>query len=317
MREGESEVCGCDAICDWADPEVAVHPPETLTGKSAKYDVVYKDDGLSLLSTNFRALEPLFVEAQTFPCICMSIVLDGRAEGRTADFDASFGPNEVWIAVTGVRTSVQKVILPDLPVRTVELIVLPEWFARNEERFSDEEPFQRMRHALSQPTSVRRRSLDARLKRIAWAVHHPPRSNGLRTLHFQSRALDLLGALAEEFETEEPKPRAASLSAQALARIMTVRQHIDAEPSAATSIVALAEAFGMSPSKLRQDFCVAFGSCIGSYISERRLTYGRELIHTMGLSVSEAAYRAGYAHPANFATAFKRRFGHPPSAARP
>jgi AraC-like DNA-binding protein len=31
------------------------------------------------------------------------------------------------------------------------------------------------------------------------------------------------------------------------------------------------------------------------------------------LSVTEAAFRVGYAHPANFATAFRRHFGYSPS----
>lgn len=308
--------CRCDAICDWENPGTAVHPPETLSGKSAKYDVVFKEDGVTLLSTNFQSVEPIFVEAQTFPCVCMSIVLDGRAEGQTAGLDASFSPNEVWVATSNARMHIQKVIMPDLPVRTVELIVLPEWFERNEQRFLKDRPFMRMWAALNGPTSVRRRPLDARLKRIAWAVHHPPRTDGLIALHYQSRALDLLSALADEFDHVDPKPKAPSLSAQSIERIMAVRQWIDGNPSGTTSIVSLASEFGMSPSKLRQDFCVAFGVCIGSYISDRRLNYGRELIQTMGLTVSEAAYRAGYAHPANFATAFKRRFGHPPSAAR-
>ena len=138
----------------------------------------------------------------------------------------------------------------------------------------------------------------------------------MASLHFEGRTLDLLFAMAAEFDEDKAESPAGALGAQALDRIMAVRRKIDGDPAAATTIVALAGEFGMSVSKLRQDFFSAFGACIGNYIGRRRLDLGHELIERHGVSVSEAAYRAGYAHPANFTAAFRRRFGYPPSVLR-
>ncbi|MPZ35485.1 MAG: helix-turn-helix domain-containing protein [Rhodospirillales bacterium] len=282
----------------------------------SRYRVVYKQPGLTLLSSDFQPAEPLIVESQTFPCVCMSIVLEGRAEGQTPNIETGFVSNEVWVASTSDRLTTRTVIMPDSPVRTVELVVTPDWFEHNECRFAGDCAFQCMRAALQRPTTVRRRRLDARLRQIAWTIHRPPRNAAMASLHFEGRTLDLLFAMAAEFDEDKLESPAGALSAQALDRIMAVRRKIDCDPAVATTIVAFAAEFGMSVSKLRQDFFCAFGICIGNYISVRRMDLGHELIERHGLSVSEAAYRAGYAHPANFTAAFRRRFGYPPSAIR-
>ena len=52
------------------------------------------------------------------------------------------------------------------------------------------------------------------------------------------------------------------------------------------------------------------------YQRGRRLQLAREALEREGASVNEAAWRAGYNSPANFATAFKRHFGITPRQVR-
>ena len=124
-----------------------------------------------------------------------------------------------------------------------------------------------------------------------------------------------MASLLAEFQGNDA-PHPANLNSQALDRIMAVRQTIDRDPGLMTTIAALAAEFAISPSKLKQDFAAAFGIGLGRYIIDRRLLLGRELIERHELSISEAAYRSGYTHPANFTTAFRRRFGIAPSAVK-
>ena len=58
------------------------------------------------------------------------------------------------------------------------------------------------------------------------------------------------------------------------------------------------------------------GTTIFEYARNRRLEKGRAALENDGVSVTEAAFLAGYSSAANFATAFKRAFGVPPKFVR-
>lgn len=75
----------------------------------------------------------------------------------------------------------------------------------------------------------------------------------------------------------------------------------------------LAERLGMSVSQLQRRFHDEVGESLGSYLRRRRLESARHALMHEGISVEEAAARAGYTSAANFATAFKRAFGMTPS----
>lgn len=73
----------------------------------------------------------------------------------------------------------------------------------------------------------------------------------------------------------------------------------------------------MSTRTLQRQFADLHGIGLLEYARRRRLDLARELLERGDATVAQAAHRAGYAHPANFATAFRRQFGMPPSQTRP
>lgn len=293
--------------------EEALRTPDAIDHRASGIRNIEIQPGMNLLSVDLRVTKPAVVESRTFPAVCLGIVLDGYAEGRTTALDTGFRPAEVWVASTNDRIATRKVISPIHPVRTVELVLTPEWFAFAEARFGDDPAFDGMRLAVQHPTVTRRRSLDAKLKEIAWAIQHPPGCGVVTSIFLESRSLDLLALLAAEFQEGRALAYPALPRSHAFDGIVAVREKIDRDPSVVLTIAALAAEFAISPSKLKQDFLAAFGIGLGRYIVERRLLLGRELIEMHSISVSEAAYRIGYAHPANFTAAFRRHFGYPPS----
>lgn len=88
--------------------------------------------------------------------------------------------------------------------------------------------------------------------------------------------------------------------------------HMDIFPFAAMTIMGQGN---VSASKLRRNFPPVLSTSIGAFISNQRLRMAYGLIRN-GMRVSQAAYRAGYAHPANFATALRHRFGVAPKSLR-
>lgn len=100
-------------------------------------------------------------------------------------------------------------------------------------------------------------------------------------------------------------------------RLQAVRDAIDADLRRPWTILQLAREAGISRRAFNAHFRRAFGMSAPDYLRTRRLEVARDAIIHRGLSINEAASLAGYGNPANFATAFRRHFGHAPSRSRP
>lgn len=97
-------------------------------------------------------------------------------------------------------------------------------------------------------------------------------------------------------------------------RLQSVKERMDADLAYPWSIDELARSAGLSRRSFNQKFQIAYGASAIDYLRAQRLDAARALLIHQCLSITEAAYRVGYAHPANFATAFRRRFGHSPKS---
>ena len=99
-------------------------------------------------------------------------------------------------------------------------------------------------------------------------------------------------------------------------RLLAVRDAIDADLRRPWKISELARRAGISRRSFNAHFRRVFGVSASEYLRSRRLECARDAMVEQGISVNEAAYVAGYGNPANFATAFRRHFGHAPSKSR-
>lgn len=97
------------------------------------------------------------------------------------------------------------------------------------------------------------------------------------------------------------------------AAILAVRETILQNFVRPPSLEELARAAGMNRTKLNALFRRRFGLSVFEFIREQRLQHAKTLLNSESLPVAEVAYRAGYNHPCNFATAYRKRFGCPPS----
>jgi AraC-like DNA-binding protein len=101
-----------------------------------------------------------------------------------------------------------------------------------------------------------------------------------------------------------------------LRRLKLVESFLDGLDGDLPSLEEIARQGGVSVSTLRRLFMAAHGMTVFDYVRRRGLERARFALERQGASVSEAAYIAGYASPANFATAFKRAFGVTPTEIR-
>lgn len=269
--------------------------------------------GMAIGVMDLQLEEPFVYNSQTFPALCLSVVIEGFATNNMEGIEGGFCSDEVWISSTGESLPTNMTIHADRPVRVVELLLTPEWVSENEATMAGDAAFAMMAQSMRQPMMVRRRPLDARLRQIAWSALHPPMPGAFTDFHLDACAYILLGILAEHFHAIGDRPATETLGGKALQRILEVRQFIDADPVAVGSLAELAARFAISQSGLKRDFQLAFGVSPRDYLFERRMLIGRTAILRDRLTISQAAYKAGYDHPANFTAAFTRHFGYPPS----
>ena len=92
----------------------------------------------------------------------------------------------------------------------------------------------------------------------------------------------------------------------------TLMSYIEANLSLELSVSHLAKFSAMSVSSLQHKFKSSLGISVLSYIRRRRLNIAKKQLEAGLITISEAAYNAGYRHPSNFTSAFKKVFGIPP-----
>jgi transcriptional regulator GlxA family with amidase domain len=140
-------------------------------------------------------------------------------------------------------------------------------------------------------------TLDGRAEELLLSAH---------ALEILVRAISLAGERAEIDATVDDRQR----------RLLAVRDAIDADLRRPWKISQLARQAGISRRSFNTHFRRAFGMSAADYLRTRRLELARDAMIQQGISVNEAAWIAGYGNPANFATAFRRHFGHAPSKRR-
>jgi AraC-like DNA-binding protein len=91
-----------------------------------------------------------------------------------------------------------------------------------------------------------------------------------------------------------------------------IEQHLHDE----LTLQIISQAAGLNPNSLQRVFRAVQGVTIFEYVRSSKLDRAREALERDSISVGKAAYLAGYTSSANFATAFRRRFGVSPKQIR-
>ena len=91
-----------------------------------------------------------------------------------------------------------------------------------------------------------------------------------------------------------------------------VKEYIDLNFLDPNSLESLSKHFGLNEFKLKQGFKIVFETSPIRYLQHKRLMFALSLLRDTHKSIKEISHEIGYAHAANFTTAFVRTFGHPP-----
>ena len=138
------------------------------------------------------------------------------------------------------------------------------------------------------------------------------------SIHLRNRAGSGPAAAAETLEETPDDGKAADSSEANLYQVLfhTVRVHLLRNLDDAPGIQELARLAGTNSKRLNEAFKHCAGMTVFEYLREERMREASRLLGNTRLPVSEIACRVGFSSSANFATAFRERFGMTPTAFR-
>ena len=138
-----------------------------------------------------------------------------------------------------------------------------------------------------------------------------------RRYYLGARAIEILVTAVEQLRPKTiPNTGANRVTQRDVSRINEARRILEASYADPPGVQELARLVGINTTKLKLGFRELFGQTLQEFIVGERMATGLTLIETTDLSISEIAYRVGYAYPASFTQAIRKHYGRTPQALR-
>jgi AraC-like DNA-binding protein len=162
---------------------------------------------------------------------------------------------------------------------------------------------------------LRQQELSPSLQYIATSLLESSYRWGIRLLHAEAKALDLLCQILAPVQTPTYLARTAPSQCESR-QLDAARRLLSANLQAPPKIPQVARSVGMSESKLRRLFKLHLGVTIFEYAQSCRMRHALDLLRSRQLSVGQTSAAVGYKHQTSFASAFQDYFGFQPRKAR-
>lgn len=150
------------------------------------------------------------------------------------------------------------------------------------------------------------------ISRVAQQVLEVDPEQSGSALMLEGLALQMLGHFRNALDSSEAAAQ-GDLSRRDWERIKKVTAYLDSHIDTTPSLQALSRFAGVNQTTLSNTFKMAHGETIFAYLRNRRLDAARAILRTEDISITELSLRIGFSNPTSFSTAFRRRFGYPPS----
>jgi AraC-like DNA-binding protein len=267
--------------------------------------------GCLLQNNNLRLPFDVHSSAVVKAGLYISVILSGDGSGGPSDGSAHVSYTENMLTVAALRepTACGGFVPRGALMRSASLAFSVETI----ERFGLKDQFLGLFDGTGQGSLFASLKAHPRVQAIALEMLKPSLDGRPGELLLSAQAIELLArtifALQQRVEVH-----AAGNPMQS--RLQSTRDLIDSDLRYPWSIAELSRHAGLSRRSFHQHFAALYGTSPADYLRTRRLEVAREALIYRDMSVTEAAYFVGYASPANFATAFRRHFGVPPSACR-
>jgi AraC-like DNA-binding protein len=129
-------------------------------------------------------------------------------------------------------------------------------------------------------------------------------------LYYEGKMLELISTLLNQLSQRDAmRGGDGELDLDIFERLEEVRTIVDQAPHRTLDVDALARVAAMNRTKLRSAFKRAYGATLSDYRTALLLQQADRTLRERGVSVEQAAHRAGYASASSFIVAYKRQYG--------
>ncbi len=251
------------------------------------------------------------VVSSTSAAMIVTVVLEGRLTFGYDDLefhlDGNAQPEAVLVNLTKAA-SFHRSIEKDNHLLKINLLFHSNWVLSRLGNLGTTTPF------LARHLSYIKTPLTPTLKELTLAIIQSAQPQDFTSkLRLESLALQVLEVLYSHTSSLRDSSTAQECISVNPDRIEDVLNYIEKHLKGTLTIDVIASHFSMSPSNLQRTFRQQAGVTINNYIRQRRLRDAKQNLEKGLCTITEAAYEAGYNHPANFTIAFKKTFGVPPT----
>lgn len=287
---------------------------------SGRMGVWHLHSGLKIHATDAVEMDDVEVRIELPPTVSVAILLEGRVEAVLADqpiefTEAADARGAMWSH--GETSSLARRLRRGRRIRKVIISVPPGWFDDVADGSDSMAAHLMPGHSGTAPRGVRgwRPSLASIGSAEEILAAAGEELDVTARLQLEIRGIQILRDAVSQFTPETTSATATGVSARDVGRAHAVREYVQAHTAESLSLASIARATGMSVSTLQRAFVDCFGESVMNHVRRTRLERAREALRNGGISVRAASRMAGYSSAANFATAFQRAFGYPPSRA--
>lgn len=268
-------------------------------------------DGLTLQCTDCVELQEVVTECLLEPNLVLVVLLEGGNQVHYADQRVDFrlpqsrATQPQGLAVAGTEPMVFRgYSKPGRRVRRAVINIGAQWF---DSAGLDGQAIQELLQLPSASLTSHQWTPSVRLQAtVAQLLSPADYEPTLQRFYLESRVLDVA---VEALASITPVASQSGLRPHEHRRMQQLLAMLDSGEADDWSLEQIARNVGINMCSLQKHFRQMTGTTIFEYQRNRRLALSRRALEREGASVSHAAWLAGYSSAANFATAFKRRFG--------
>ncbi|GAL23156.1 transcriptional regulator VCA0231 ortholog [Vibrio maritimus] len=242
--------------------------------------------------------------------LIITVLLEGRLsfgyDDLCFDLEASVQPKAVVVNLTK-PVSFRRDIIKQPCLKKLNVLVSHQWLESRLGANSE---------ALKAFLTTHKGTMDITCsdELVALANRLVATQQSMKTVETIAQDIDALTLIHSVVRDIESFTQSSSLSHEERPDTMApLIQHIEYNLDKDLGLDHLAKMMAMSVSKLQKEFKRQLGMTVVGYVRARKLERAKQSILQTGLSITEAAYEAGYQHPSNFTLAFRKHFGHCPA----
>lgn len=278
-----------------------------VEGEFLSYNVT---SDINMHGCRSRELQDSNVVSTAPSSVILTILLEGRLNYSYDDLEFSLdGSNGGKVTLVNLNqpSNFRRVIAKGNQVTKLNILISHDWVKRRTNGHCNVSQF------IANHKNFLRFNTSPELERLVIrAIQLYQADSFVEKITLDSIAFQMLEGVFNKLQNEGFESKESNVAYHTHSSVEDIICFIESNLSASLAVGTIADHFSMSSSNLQRRFKQTLGVTVSGFIRRRRLDIAKQHLERGLVSITEAAYEAGYNHPANFTNAFKKEYGIPP-----